>query len=378
MVKLLRKLPEVEEQWVKVILTISLSLMNQSCQIDLSTGLINLSPDYRALQSTREVPGVWIAPVRGSLVVGNLAHWARRAGIEPIRIPGYWILQEGANIKHSSRPEHGEKVVLALHGGAYTRLSSHPSDPPGVIARSLVKHIHCVRRVFAPEYRLSSTQPFEEAHPFPTALLDALTAYVFLVNEIGFDPSDIIIEGDSAGGNLAYALTRYLVEYNGTPELPAPPGALLLLSPWADISYSHHHLANGSASKYITSDIIGDPSKSLKYATKAFTGPHGLEAAQNNPYISPASLDKSLVVNFKGFPRTFIVAGGAEVLLDQIRTLRDRMIKDLGEGNGVSDEDGMVRYYEAADGVHDYLVFPWHEPEFTDTYKAIAEWISLV
>jgi acetyl esterase/lipase len=286
-------------------------------------------------------------------------------------------MQDGTNIKHNSRPEPGEKVVLALHGGAYIKLSAHPSDLAGVIGRSLIKHADRVQRVFAPEYRLSSTQPNEEAHPFPTALLDALTAYVFLVNEIGFDPSDIIIEGDSAGGNLAYALTRYLVEYKGTPELPAPPGALILVCPWADVSYSHNQLDNGSALNNITSDILGDPNTNFNYAIKAFTGPHGLDAAKNNPYISPASLDGSLVVNFKGFPRTFIVAGGAEVILDQIKTLRDRMIKDLGEGNGVSDGDGKVRYHEAADGIHDYLAFSWHEPEFTDTYKAIAEWISL-
>lgn len=267
--------------------------------------------------------------------------------------------------------------MLALHGGAYIRLSAHPSDPPGVIARSLVKHTGSVRRVFAPEYRLSSAEPFGDAHPFPTSLLDALTGYVYLVNEIGFAPSDIIIEGDSAGGNLAYALTRYLVEYQGTPGLPAPPGALLLLSPWADVSDSHNIIPNGSATNFFTSDLLGDPITSLKYPAEAFTGPHGLEAARINPYISPASLDPALVVDFKGFPRTFIVAGGAEVLIDQIRTLRDRMVKDLGEGNGVSEGDGKVRYHEAPDGIHDYLVFTWHEPEFTDTYKAIAEWISL-
>ncbi|EKM77135.1 hypothetical protein AGABI1DRAFT_77545 [Agaricus bisporus var. burnettii JB137-S8] len=352
---------------VKLIRTVS--------EVEENIGRIIFSPDHRALKITPGVPAVWIPPVRSSLVVGNLAEWAQRAGVEPIKIPGYWTIQEGANITHTSRPERGEKVVLSFHGGSYTRFSAHPTEIPGVIGRYLIKHADSVRRVFAPEYRLSSTQP--DAHPFPTALLDALTAYVFLINEIGFDPSDIIVEGDSAGANLAYALTRYLVEYSWTPELPAPPGALLLLSPWADLSDSHDHLENGSVSKNIASDVLGDPTEKLKDPVKAFTGPHGLEAAKNNPYISPASLYPSLVVNFKGFPRTFIVAGGAEVLIDQIRTLRDRMIKDLGEGNGVSEGDGMVRYYEAPDGFHDYMVFPWHKPEFTDTYKAIAEWISL-
>ncbi|KXN84661.1 Esterase [Leucoagaricus sp. SymC.cos] len=274
-----------------------------------------------------------------------------------------------------ARPQPGEKVVLALHGGAYINLSSHPiyAETP----RGLLKHVDSVKRVFAPEYRLSSTEPFAIEHPFPTALLDALSGYMYLVNGVGFAPSDIVIEGDSAGGNLAYALTRYLVEYKGTPGLPAPPGALLLVSPWADISESHHKLPGGSASTFIASDILGDVKESLKYPMHAFTGPHGLEAAQINPYISPASLHPDLVVDFKGFPRTFLIAGGAEVLLDQIHTLRDRIVKDLGEGNGVSEGEGRARYHEPPDAIHVYLAFPWHEPEVTDTLKAIAEWISL-
>jgi acetyl esterase/lipase len=241
----------------------------------------------------------------------------------------------------------------------------------------LLKHAESVKRVFAPEYRLASAEPFGDANPFPAALLDALAGYLYLVNGVGFSPTDIILEGDSAGGNLAYALTRYLGEYRGIFGLPAPPGALLLLSPWADVSESHQNIPGGSASTLIQSDTLGDPAEVLNYSLRALTGPHGLEAAQINPYFSPASLHPDLVVDFKRFPRTFLVAGGAEVLLDQLRTLRDRMIKEMGEGNGLSEEEGKVRYYEPPDAVHDYLVFPWHEPEVTDTLKAIAEWISL-
>jgi acetyl esterase/lipase len=75
-------------------------------------------------------------------------------------------------------------------------------------------------------------------------------------------------------------------------------------------------------------------------------------------------------ISFKNFPKTFVVAGGAEVLRDQIRTLKDRMRKDLGDEN--------VKYYEATDGIHDYLVFNWHEPERTDTLKEIAKWIQTI
>lgn len=269
----------------------------------------------------------------------------------------------------------GEKIVYALHGGAYIRLSAHPADPTAAIARGLLQHVDPVQRVFSIEYRLSSTNPFTIANPFPTALLDALAGYNYLVNVAGFSPSDIIIEGDSAGGNLALALTRYLTEYKDTPDvdLPAPPGALLLLSPWCDLGVSH--VSPGSSSHtLLASDYIGNHDGSVDYARDAFIGPHDMGAVETNRYISPASRHPSLTIDFTAFPRTFIVAGGAEVLLDSIRTLKDKMIKDLGEGNGVREGEGKVRYLEVKDGVHDYLVFAWHEPERTDTLKEIARW----
>jgi len=283
--------------------------------------------------------------------------------------------KKGMDLAIGTASQPGEKVILALHGGGYVRLSAHPSDPTAEIARGLVKNVDSVRRVLSVEYRLSSHKLLHVVHPFPAALLDALAGYIYLVHEVGFAPSDIIIEGDSAGGNLALALTRYLTEYHDTPRLPDAPGALLLLSPWVDLAASHSKLPNGSAVTCRSSDYLPNASRS-SYHVVAFIGPHDPEAAETNPYISPASLNPGLIIDFKNFPRTFIVSGDAEILLDQIRTLRDRMFKDLGEGNGLSDGEGKVRYFEVPDAVHDFLVFPWHQPEAKNTFLAISAWID--
>jgi len=98
-----------------------------------------------------------------------------------------------------------------------------------------------------------------------------------------------------------------------------------------------------------------------------------MTAAESKRYISPSCLLPSMeTVSFKGFPRTFIHSGGAETLLDQIRTLRDRMVHDMGEGPG----EGQVVYYETVDGIHDLVVFPFWEPARGETLRRIAEWIS--
>ena len=102
-------------------------------------------------------------------------------------------------------------------------------------------------------------------------------------------------------------------------------------------------------------------------APRALVAPHGLKFAWKCSYISPAC-NELTDVSFKGFPRTFITAGDAEMLLDQIRVLYKRMSADLGEKD--------VVYYEAKDSVHDYLVFPWHEPERSQTFAEITGWVA--
>ncbi|KDR75808.1 hypothetical protein GALMADRAFT_122117 [Galerina marginata CBS 339.88] len=339
------------------------------------TGPLRKLPNHLAIKPGPNVNGVWVGTAN-DLVTGDLKMWAKIAKVSSVRVPGYWLHKKGASTKVASAPQPGEKVIYNLHGGAYIRQSAHPSDATAQIAKGYLQHIDGVNRIFSIEYRLASSKPFKVEYPFPTQLLDALAGYNYLVNVIGYSPENIIISGDSAGANLAYALVRYLTEYQDSAEvnLPAAPGALILLSPWSDLGTTTESITNGSAKKFAVSDYIGPGGAS--FAKESFCGPHGLGFAETSPYISPASLHPNLIVDFKKFPRTFIVAGGAEVLYDSIKILKDRMIKDLGEGDGVEPDDGKVRYFEAPDGIHDYLVFIFHEPERTDTFKAINKWVA--
>lgn len=347
--------------------SVLIKLIRHSTWITSETGPLTSLPNHLAITSGVDINGVWVEPTP-ELVTGDLETFANVAGVEPCRIPGYWLFKKGSKVSIESTLGPDEKIVYALHGGGYVRLSAHPSDVTAAIAKGLLEHVGPVSRVFSLEYRLSVGPPYTPKHPFPAALLDALAGYNYLVNVLGFSPSNIIIEGDSAGGNLACALVRYLVEYKDSHvKLPPVPSRLVLLSPWCDLSTSH--VTPGSSAYTCLSTDYLQLDRSLDHAKLAFVGPHGLGATENNRYISPASLNPQIRAEFKGYPRTFIMAGGAELLLDQIRTLKEKMVKDMGEGN--------VEYYEAPDGVHDYLVFAFHEPERKETFKAIAAWISL-
>lgn len=65
-----------------------------------------------------------------------------------------------------------------------------------------------------------------------------------------------------------------------------------------------------------------------------------------------------------------LVACDAELLLDQIRLVKDRMERDLGK------ENGMVTYFETKDAVHDFLVLDWHENGRQETIEALTRWIA--
>lgn len=334
-----------------------------------TVGSVPSLPDHHAIVSSKEAQGVWMDGTP-QLITADLKLWTTLSKVQPVRIPGYWFGKKGVVPEPRSPVRPGEKVFLFLHGGGYVLLSAHPRSLTTTISRSLLALSDSVPRALAVEYRLSSTHPLPDRHPFPTALLDALAGYNYLVNVVGYSPSNIIMVGDSAGGNLALALVRYLVENKGTTDvpLPSPPGGLLLLSPWADLSNSHD--VPGSSSFTHKGDIMEDMTEYTGfacYAKRAYLGPYGVRMATSNRYISPASLHPLVNARFTDFPRTFIQAGGAERFLDQIRTLRDKMVADMGENK--------VTYYEAADAVHDYLVFPWH-PACPPTLKAIQQWLA--
>lgn len=113
------------------------------------------------------------------------------------------------------------RVVLHLHGGGFAMGSAGSH-------RALAGRIGeaCKARVVLPEYRLAPE------HPFPAGLDDALAVYRALLTS-GTPAEQILVTGDSAGGNLAVAL-MFRLRAAGLPM----PRALLLLSPLLDLTCS--------------------------------------------------------------------------------------------------------------------------------------------
>ena len=97
---------------------------------------------------------------------------------------GEWLIPKDA-------PE--EKVILYIHGGGFISGSclTHRGHVSKFALGSKIKALLFDYRL-APEY------------PYPAAVNDCVTAYVWLLEQ-GYLPSDIIICGESAGGTLTLA-----------------------------------------------------------------------------------------------------------------------------------------------------------------------------
>lgn len=104
------------------------------------------------------------------------------------------------------------RVLLQLHGGAYVQKLD---DLYRITALTQGKLID-VRTVYSLDYQVAPKAVY------PLALDDALAAYRGILAS-GAKPSDIIVVGDSAGGNLALELSIALKE-KGLPQ----PAALIL------------------------------------------------------------------------------------------------------------------------------------------------------
>jgi acetyl esterase/lipase len=325
------------------------------------------------------VKGVWIDPCPSFLLVDEVAQYANANGVKPVQIPGYWQCKPGHDIPNAARAESGERVILFLHGGGFFVASAHPDDPLWDGPREVLQQLEGVHRAFAVEYRLSSrSSDGSSLESFPAALIDSISGYIHLLN-LGFIAENIIVYGDSAGGNLAHALTRYLVENRSFLENAvngiriSPPSSLIMLSPWVDLGSSHDEPIPPYFSRADFFWTFGPVRVPEKWAQHTFTGHLGIDSANTNRFISPASKFINNI-SFTGFPRTFLSWGGVETLKPSILTLKARMSACMKDGEG----EGQLKCLEAPEACHDFTATQWAEPERTNTLKAIAKWIDFI
>ena len=225
---------------------------------------------------------------RSQDALGNMA--ASMSGLvwEPFTLAGM-----DAAWMRLSREHRRRRVILYCHGGGYTSGGLGFSK---VLASKLTRATGMDTLAF--DYRLAPE------HPYPAAVEDALTAWGHL-ESLGIAPGDIVLAGDSAGGNLALVLCLKLREAGR-----GRPGALLLMSPWTDMTASGESLrGRAGIDPVLTPEYM--------YAVReAYAG--GLDPS--DCLLSP------LFADFAGFPPALIQVGTHEILYSDAERLAERML----------------------------------------------------
>lgn len=190
-------------------------------------------------------------------------------------LQGEWVYVNRAHMK--------KYVILYCHGGGYSTGSR-------VYARTLTTKLAMSTSmdVLSFDYRLAPE------HPYPAATEDAMKVWNYLML-LGYGARDVILAGDSAGGNLALSLALQL-----KAQKRLLPRGLILMSPWTDLT--------ASGQSHETKAAI-DPVLNAGYLAE-MTGNYAAEEKLNDPFISP------LFGDYEGFPPVYIQVGENEVLLD--------------------------------------------------------------
>lgn len=213
------------------------------------------------------------------------AHWLLKHSIARLRL-GDGVTRETVSADGVScewiipQSSPADQVLLYLHGGGFVFGLTPPHLQMGAYLAQKMS-----LRILMVDYRLAPQ------HPFPAALEDCAGAYGWLIKQ-DISAQNIVVAGDSAGGNLTLTL---LLKLRDMGELL--PAAAVCLSPVTDLTQDK--IRPGYQDPLL-------PPQAMQFYTRSYVGNHDA----HNPFISPVWGD------LRGLPPLLIHAGEDEILRD--------------------------------------------------------------
>lgn len=241
--------------------------------------------------------------------------------------------------KLTEKNSKNRRVILQLHGGGYVKGMDDSYRTLGAEQAQMLN----AREIFFVDYRLAPE------NKYPAALEDAVAVYENLLAQ-GIKSENIIVIGDSAGGNLTLELSLYLKENKKNQ-----PGALILVSPWA----TFEHKENSSRFTNKEKDLIlGEKGAEFYHELPRPTYADGMDYA--DPKLSPIYADLS------GLPPMLIQVGSYELFLDEGISLLEK-----------ASQDGVTASLTVYPGMpHDFALLLPEMKESSDSQREIKDFVN--
>lgn len=231
-------------------------------------------------------------------------------------------------------PRENLPVMIYYHRGGWVFCNIEEADP---VCRRLAKHLGCI--VVSVDYRLAPE------NPFPLPFNDCYDAYMWVADntaELGADPEKIIVCGESAGGNMAAA-----VSLRARNEDAPSIAAQLLIYPIISSTLNPKAYEQCADQYFMTKD-------SMQFFWSVYAQK---DEDKCNPYASPDLAD-----NLQGLPPALIVTAEHDPL----------RIEDEAYAKKLEDAGNMVVLEQFQGVIHGFLDLPIY------TEDEITQWLSIL
>ncbi|KAH8106323.1 Alpha/Beta hydrolase protein [Cristinia sonorae] len=224
---------------------------------------------------------------------------------------------------HWIGPKENKKVMYYLHGGGFVMPASDGHFKMADWWRTEAKKRYNID--FSVAFLEYSLMNFE---PWPAQLVQAAAGLTHLLEQ-GYDPSNITVVGDSAGGHATVFLLAHLLHPHPDAEpitLEKPLAGAVSMSAW--LSYS---MDTTSFKRWGPKDVVA-PLSGLKTWSKLFIDTR--KRTDDPYYFEPAHAPATWWEGLdKVSKNVLLTAGDAEGMFDDIINTAKRMEEGAGKGD---------------------------------------------